>query len=94
MRAAPSCPRCFEPVEAPDIWSSAWRCDVHGEVLPLWCHDPSPAALEALRRTAQVPVWLPWPLPAGWLVTGFAEAGDERAGGRASVVALSGPSLT
>ncbi|WSG15858.1 hypothetical protein OIE66_02820 [Nonomuraea sp. NBC_01738] len=40
-----------------------------------------------------MPVWLPWPLPPGWLVTGFAEAGDERTGARASVVALCGPSL-
>ncbi|GLW07532.1 hypothetical protein Misp01_26620 [Microtetraspora sp. NBRC 13810] len=41
-----------------------------------------------------MPVWLPWPLPPGWLVTGFAEAGDERTGTRASVVALAGPSVT
>jgi hypothetical protein len=47
--------------------------------------------MEALLRTAAVPVWLPWPLPAGWLVTGFAGAGDERVGARACVVALSGP---
>lgn len=39
-----------------------------------------------------VPVWLPWPLPPGWRVTGFGEVGDERTGSRASVVALSGPS--
>jgi hypothetical protein len=38
-----------------------------------------------------VPAWLPWPLPAGWLVTGFAGAGDDRSGTRACVVALSGP---
>ncbi len=41
-----------------------------------------------------VPVWLPWPLPPGWLVTGFAEVGDERTGARATVVALGGPSLS
>jgi hypothetical protein len=52
------------------------------------------AALDALRQNARVPVWLPWPLPIGWLVTGFAEAGDERTGIRASVVAVSGPSIT
>ena len=44
-----------------------------------------------MRATARVPVWVPWPLPAGWLVTGFEDAGDERTGGRAVVVALSGP---
>jgi Family of unknown function (DUF6758) len=47
--------------------------------------------MEALLRNAAVPVWLPWPLPAGWLVTGYAGAGDERTGARACVVALSGP---
>jgi hypothetical protein len=53
--------------------------------------SPSNGGLDGLLRTAQVPVWLPWPLPQGWLVAGFAGAGDERTGSRASVVALSGP---
>ena len=43
-------------------------------------------------RSAQVPVWLPWPLPTGWLVTGTTYAGDDRSGGVATVVACSGPS--
>jgi len=38
-----------------------------------------------------VPVLLPWPLPPGWLVSGFAGAGDERTGIRGCAVALSGP---
>jgi hypothetical protein len=50
--------------------------------------------VESLRKTSVVPVWLPWPLPSGWLVTGFAEVGDERSGARASVTALSGPALS
>ncbi|NAS27215.1 hypothetical protein GT755_36800 [Herbidospora sp. NEAU-GS84] len=88
MRAAPTCPRCFGPLSEPNIWSSAWRCTVHGEVLPHRSHRPGPAAVELIRGSA-VPAWVPWPLPAGWLVTGFAEAGD-----RAAVVAVSGPSLS
>jgi hypothetical protein len=36
-------------------------------------------------------VWLLWPLPKGWLVTGLAHAGDERTGARASAVACTGP---
>lgn len=36
-------------------------------------------------------MWLPWPLPHGWLVTGFAGAGDERSGLRGSAIALTGP---
>lgn len=94
MRAAPVCPRCFGPLHAPNAWSSAWRCGVHGDVPPLHTHRPSDAAFDAVRRDARVPVWMPWPLPAGWLVTGFAAAGDERTGGLATVVALSGPSVT
>lgn len=50
--------------------------------------------MQAVARSARVPVWLLWPLPQGWLVTGLAEVGDERSGVRATAVALSGPSLT
>jgi hypothetical protein len=65
---------------------------VHGEVHPLRSpHSPSADGLRGLLRGVVVPVWLPWPLPVGWLVTGFAGAGDDRAGTRACVVALSGP---
>ncbi|MCA2186685.1 DUF6758 family protein [Nonomuraea cavernae] len=95
MRAAPTCPRCFGPLHGPNVWSSAWRCDTHGDVVPYrppW--PPSAAAVEALRKSAVVPVWLPWPLPTGWLVTGFSEAGDERTGAVATVVALCGPSIS
>jgi hypothetical protein len=87
-----ACPRCNRPLHEPTAWSSAWRCDLHGEVHPLLpAFSPSNEGLGGLLRTAQVPVWLPWPLPQGWLVAGFAGAGDERTGSRASVVALSGP---
>lgn len=44
-------------------------------------------------RDARVPLWVPWPLPLGWLVTGFLDVGDERTGARACAVALSGPGL-
>ena len=76
----------------PSAWSSAWQCGQHGEVDPLrTLTSPSAAVLEGLVRGAVVPVWLPWPLPAGWLVTGFAGAGDERSGTRGCAVAVSGP---
>jgi hypothetical protein len=86
------CPRCRGPAHAPTAWSSAWRCDRHGEICPLApARLPSQRGLHALTRQARVPVWLPWPLPAGWLVTGFTGAGDERTGAPGSAVALSGP---
>lgn len=92
MKAPPSCPRCGGPVHEPNAWDSAWRCAAHGNVHPLQpAYQPSREGMEAIVRTAAVPVWLPWPLPQGWLVTGFAAAGDERSGARACVVALSGP---
>jgi hypothetical protein len=79
-------------VRAPTAWSSAWRCDLHGNIDPLrLACKPTPEALAGLVKSAQVPVWVPWPLPHGWLVTGFAGAGDERTGTRAAAVALSGP---
>ena len=97
-RHAPAtCPRCGRTLQQPTAWSSAWRCDWHGEVHPLLpAFSPSRDGLDGLLRrfrpgTAGVPAWLPWPLPVGWLVTGFAGAGDERTGIRACAVALSGP---
>jgi hypothetical protein len=92
MRKAPTCPRCGGPVREPNVWSSAWHCEAHGEVHPLRSvASPSAAGLEGLLRGAAVPVWLPWPLPHGWLVTGFAGAGDDRTGARGFAVAVSGP---
>lgn len=52
---------------------------------------PSVEALGVVVHRSQVPVWMPWPLPVGWLFTGVASAGDDRSGGRATVVACSGP---
>jgi hypothetical protein len=40
---------------------------------------------------AAMPLWCPWPLPAGWMVTGVGWAGDDRIGPRATAVAVSGP---
>jgi hypothetical protein len=66
---------------------------VHGEVAPLLPpRRPSREALEVVRSRARVPIWVPWPLPPGWFVTGFAEVGDDRSGALAVAVALSGPS--
>jgi hypothetical protein len=79
-------------VRAPTAWSSAWRCDLHGEIHPLApARLPNTDGLHALVSQSRVPVLLPWPLPAGWLVSGFTGAGDERTGGRGSALALSGP---
>jgi hypothetical protein len=39
----------------------------------------------------RAPMWCPWPLLPGWMVTGVAWVGDERSGVRATAVACSGP---
>ena len=52
---------------------------------------PTMDGLGSLLKNAKVPAWLPWPLPQGWLVSGFAGAGDERSGARGLAVALTGP---
>lgn len=93
MTVAATCPRCLSAVKPPGLWSSAWRCERHGEVLPFHSAGmASETALHHLAEAARVPVWVPRPLPVGWVVTGLAWAGDERTGARATAVACSGPS--
>ena len=90
MSVAPTCPRCLEPVRPPGLWSSSWRCEQHGDVLPFHAvRVASEAALMRLTEVAKVPVWIPRPLPVGWVVSGMAWAGDERTGARATAVACS-----
>jgi hypothetical protein len=73
--------------------SSDWRCDADGPVRPLHVakHIGSEIIDSALGHVRQMPLWCPWPLPAGWMVTGVGWAGDERGGTDATVLACSGP---
>jgi hypothetical protein len=92
MKGEPSCPRCGGPVRPPGLWNSAWQCDQHGPVAPLQpVGRPGPDGLEHIRTKAIVPMWVPWPLPTAWVITGYAHAGDDRTGGVATVVGCSGP---
>ncbi|MCM2576184.1 DUF6758 family protein [Streptomyces meridianus] len=92
MRGEPSCPKCGGRVRAPGLFSDFWQCSVHGPVHPLQpVVPPSVEAVGVVAKRAKVPVWMPWPLPVGWLFTGIASAGDDRNGGRATAVACSGP---
>lgn len=92
MRGEPSCPKCGGRVRAPGLFADTWQCDVHGTVYPLQpVVPPSVEALTVVVNRSQVPVWMPWPLPVGWLFSGVSAAGDERSGGRAAAVACSGP---
>jgi hypothetical protein len=92
MKVPPTCPRCGRPVRAPDLWSSSWRCDRHGDVQPFHVVGPlAPEGMAALTRIAQVPLWVPHPMMPGWVVTGLGYCGDERVGARATVLCCSGP---
>lgn len=91
MNTEATCPRCGGRLRAPNLWSSAWECAVHGGVHPfVTLHRACPEALAYVRARTKVPLWCPWPLPASWVVSGLAYAGDERTGARASVLACSG----
>jgi hypothetical protein len=92
MKCEPTCPRCGRPVRPPGLWSSDWECSAHGPVAPLQgVRTANDATLDVVLSRTRVPVWLPWALPSNWVVTGFADAGDDRSGAVAVAVALSGP---
>jgi hypothetical protein len=87
-----TCPRCGREVRPPGLWSDTWSCPVHAAVAPL--HPPMVGSDDMLRQLglrSQVPIWLPWPLPLGWLVSGIQCAGDDHTGPVATVLACSGP---
>jgi len=93
MTPPPSCPRCRSPVRPPGLWSSEWQCERCGPVPPFRVLPaPGERVFAHVAARSAVPVWVPHPLPHGWLVTGMGHAGDERTGARATVVALGGPS--
>jgi len=48
-------------------------------------------SVDHVRAHTSVPLWVAWPLPAGWMVTGLGYAGDDRSGTRATLLACSGP---
>lgn len=92
MKAEPSCPRCASVLHAPGLWSSSWLCDGHGAVPPVQpISQPTAELVHAAALASGVPLWLPWPLPRGWFVTGIVTAGDDRTGARATALCCSGP---
>lgn len=86
------CPRCGERVQPPGLLSSDWRCDRHGAISPLASITTmSQELLAQVVEEAGVPVWLPWPLPTAWVITGAVAAGREGGPSLATAMALSGP---
>ncbi len=79
-------------MRAPGLFADSWQCASHGAVHPLQpVVPPSAPSLGAVANRSRVPVWMPWPLPVGWLFTGVAGAGSDGAGARATVLACRGP---
>lgn len=93
-----TCPRCGGDLRPPGLMVSEWRCEQCGPVAPLHVTaHVGPEVMESVSaRVAagpnSIPVWCPWPMPSGWLVTGLGWAGDEQTGTHATAVACSGPS--
>lgn len=77
---------------APGAFDSAWRCGRHGQTLPLSIFERfDSASITHIRDRAEVPLWLPDPMPLGWQLSGLAAAGDSRSRLRATVAACQGP---
>jgi len=89
----PVCVRCRGSLHTPET-VGAWMCDAHGVVEPL--HGALPAETHHLSDTASssgVPVWVPWPMPPGWAVSGVRRTGGTGTA-RAVAVGLMGPGVT
>ncbi|WP_020525936.1 DUF6758 family protein [Catelliglobosispora koreensis] len=95
MGLAVTCPRCGGRVRPPGLSSSQWLCHHCGPTVPL--HTVRQVNAEVLASVAaragedSLPLWCPWPMPAGWMVTGLAWAGDDRGRLSATAIACTGP---
>jgi hypothetical protein len=87
-----TCPRCGAIARQPSLFASSWTCDEHGDIVPVGPpHAPTPEIIQHLALDARVPIWVPRPMPEGWMLSGIRWAGDEAGGTVAALVAVSGP---
>lgn len=92
MKGEPVCPRCHNSLRPPSPWDSNWVCSAHGPVHPLQPFvQPSAELVRWLAMRSRLPIWVPWPLPRGWVITGVGHAGSDVEGVRATVLASCGP---
>jgi len=57
--------------------TTGWRCELHGAVAPLMAMTHLTSQWVAhIAKTSAVPLWMPWPLPTGWTVTGAVATSD------------------
>ena len=52
---------------------------------------PSSRLVRQLGERSHVPLWVPWPLPRGFVIGAVLQAGDDASGVCAAGVAISGP---
>jgi len=72
--------------------SKGWRCERHGTVPPLTSMSNLTAEWIAhIAKTSGVPLWMPWPLPTGWTVTGAVGVSDGNVPGAAAALLCTGP---
>lgn len=72
--------------------AGSWTCDRHGAVEPVQPFElPGVEVARGLADALPLPMWLPWPLPRGWVVSGLGYAGADPSTARATVLACSGP---
>ncbi|MFI7588456.1 DUF6758 family protein [Spongisporangium articulatum] len=92
MSTLRTCPRCGRVVRPPSLATGVWTCSEHGGVVPVTPAQAASAALiTRVGEQSRVPIWLPRPLAADWVVSGLAWAGDDPGGVVATVLAVSGP---
>jgi hypothetical protein len=84
------CVRCRGPLDAS---FGTWTCAAHGSVEPLHAAVPAePYHVADAAASTAVPLWLPWPVPPGWSVSGVRRAGGTGPA-RGLAVALMGPGI-
>ena len=87
------CARCAGPLQTPEL-TGDWQCPTHGVVEPLHPALPAdPHHLADVARSSAVPVWLAWPLPPDWTLTGVRRTGGTGPG-HAVAMSYTGPGMT
>ena len=91
--ADPVCVRCDGPL-VPLNGTGRWTCARDGEVEPLHLAVPAePQHVADTAASAGVPLWVPWPMPRGWVASGLRRTAT-RGLARGVVLALTGPGVT
>ncbi len=92
---AVECPRCAQTLAPPSVMEPDYRCRTHGVVpalVPAIGFDA--ADIQRLTARSEVPVWIPSPLPQGWLLTGVRWTETPRRACTGVAIGVSGHGLS